>query len=100
MKVLVIGGVAAGTKAAAKLKRMDRSAEAAEKFGDGHIAMTARLTMEISGVGYRIYIGGRWGKKYAHSRALERVYLSEEEVLDVIPGHAGSSRWRRHLLRK
>ena len=27
MKVLVIGGVAAGTKAAAKLKREDRSAE-------------------------------------------------------------------------
>ena len=27
MKVLVIGGVAAGTKAAAKLKRQDRSLE-------------------------------------------------------------------------
>ena len=27
MKVLVIGGVAAGTKAAAKLKRLDRSAD-------------------------------------------------------------------------
>ena len=27
MKVLIIGGVAAGTKAAAKLKRQDRSAE-------------------------------------------------------------------------
>ncbi len=27
MKILVIGGVAAGTKAAAKLKRCDRSAQ-------------------------------------------------------------------------
>ena len=27
MKVLIIGGVAAGTKTAAKLKRQDRSAE-------------------------------------------------------------------------
>ena len=27
MKVIVIGGVAAGTKAAAKIKRQDRSAE-------------------------------------------------------------------------
>ena len=27
MKILIIGGVAAGTKTAAKLKRLDRSAE-------------------------------------------------------------------------
>lgn len=34
--------------------------------------------------GYRVYIGGRWGKKVAHGRALERVFTSEEEVLDVV----------------
>lgn len=34
--------------------------------------------------GYRVYIGGRWGKKVAHGRYLDRVFTSKEEVLDVI----------------
>ena len=34
--------------------------------------------------GYRIYIGGRWGKKYAQGRALEKFFTSEEEVLDTV----------------
>ncbi len=34
--------------------------------------------------GYRVYIGGRWGKKTAHGRYLEKVFTDREEVLDVI----------------
>lgn len=34
--------------------------------------------------GYKIYIGGRWGKKVAEGRALDRVFTSEEEVVDVV----------------
>lgn len=34
--------------------------------------------------GYKVYIGGRWGKKYANGRPLEKVFISEEEVLDVV----------------
>lgn len=34
--------------------------------------------------GYRVYIGGRWGKKVAHGQKLEKVFLSEEEVLSVL----------------
>lgn len=34
--------------------------------------------------GYKIYIGGRWGKKVAHGRPLDHLFTSEEEVLDVI----------------
>ena len=34
--------------------------------------------------GYRIYIGGRWGKKVAHGRMLEKVFTDREEVLAVI----------------
>lgn len=34
--------------------------------------------------GYRVYIGGRWGKKVAHGRKLDKVFLSEEEVLSVL----------------
>lgn len=35
-------------------------------------------------LGYRIYIGGRWGKKFAHGRMLDRVFFEEEEVLSVL----------------
>lgn len=34
--------------------------------------------------GYKIYIGGRWGKKVAHGHALEKLFTSEEEVLDTV----------------
>ena len=34
--------------------------------------------------GYRVYIGGRWGKKFAHGRALSPVFTTEEEVLSII----------------
>ena len=34
--------------------------------------------------GYRIYIGGRWGKKVARGIPLNKVFTNQEEVLDVI----------------
>lgn len=34
--------------------------------------------------GYRIYIGGRWGKKVAHGRYLDKFFTSEEEALDAV----------------
>ena len=34
--------------------------------------------------GYRVYIGGRWGKKYAHGRPLDPVFTSEEDVMQII----------------
>ncbi|RGZ01552.1 FAD-dependent oxidoreductase [Clostridium sp. AM58-1XD] len=34
--------------------------------------------------GYKVYIGGRWGKKVAHGQALEKIFTTEEEVLNVI----------------
>ena len=34
--------------------------------------------------GYKIYIGGRWGKKIAQGRALSKVIISEDELLDTI----------------
>ena len=34
--------------------------------------------------GYKIYIGGRWGKKIAHGHALDKLFTSEEEVLDTV----------------
>ncbi len=40
--------------------------------------------MEEYTTGYRVYIGGRWGKKVAHGQMLDRIFLSEEEVLSVL----------------
>ena len=34
--------------------------------------------------GYRIYIGGRWGKKVARGRYLDKVFTEKEEVLSVV----------------
>ncbi len=34
--------------------------------------------------GYRVYVGGRWGKKIAHGKPLTRIFTSEEEILDVV----------------
>lgn len=34
--------------------------------------------------GYRIYIGGRWGKKASQGRYLEKVFTEKEAALDVI----------------
>ena len=34
--------------------------------------------------GYRIYIGGRWGKKVAQGRHLDKVFTDKEEVLSIV----------------
>lgn len=34
--------------------------------------------------GFKIYIGGRWGKKVAHGIPLSKIFTSEEEMLDTI----------------
>lgn len=33
--------------------------------------------------GYRVYIGGRWGKRAAAGQLLDKVFTSEEEVIDI-----------------
>jgi len=40
--------------------------------------------LDESAYGYKIYIGGRWGKKVAHGRALDKIFTDKEEALDVI----------------
>ena len=34
--------------------------------------------------GYRVYIGGRWGKKVAQGKYLNKVFTDKDEVLDVL----------------
>lgn len=34
--------------------------------------------------GYKIYVGGRWGKKVAQGRSLGKIFTSKEEALNVI----------------
>lgn len=35
-------------------------------------------------VGYKIYIGGRWGKHVAQGKSLNKIFTSKDEALDVI----------------
>ena len=41
-------------------------------------------TIEDGTYGYKIYIGGRWGKKVSQGRALGKIFTSREEALDMI----------------
>ena len=34
--------------------------------------------------GYKVYIGGRWGKKIASGRPLDKIFTSEEEVIRLV----------------
>ena len=34
--------------------------------------------------GYKVLIGGRWGKKVAHGRSLTKLFTTKEEVMEVI----------------
>ena len=34
--------------------------------------------------GYKIYIGGRWGKRIAEGKPLSRIFTSEAEVLEIV----------------
>ena len=34
--------------------------------------------------GYRVYIGGRWGKKFARGQFLSPIFTSEEEVMGIV----------------
>lgn len=40
--------------------------------------------MEGGMYGYKVAIGGRWGKKVAHGQELNRIFTTEEEVLSVL----------------
>ena len=40
--------------------------------------------MDESTYGYKIYIGGRWGKRVAEGKPLSKVFTSEEEVLALV----------------
>jgi len=40
--------------------------------------------LEGSASGYRIYIGGRWGKKVAQGRYLDKVFTDKDEVLAIV----------------
>lgn len=35
-------------------------------------------------VGYKVYIGGRWGKKVAAGKPLDKIFTSEEDVINLV----------------
>ncbi|MGN1230326.1 MAG: C-GCAxxG-C-C family (seleno)protein [Anaerotignum sp.] len=34
--------------------------------------------------GWKVYIGGRWGKKMAHGQMLKKIFTDEQEVMDTV----------------
>lgn len=40
--------------------------------------------IEDSAYGYKVYVGGRWGKRVAHGLPLDKIFTSDEEVMDVV----------------
>lgn len=40
--------------------------------------------IEDGNVGYKIYIGGRWGKRVAHGKPLNKIFTGKEEAMDII----------------
>ena len=49
--------------------------------------------------GYRIYIGGRWGKKVAQGRYLDKVFTDKEEVLEIVEKQSCCSASRESQVR-
>lgn len=39
--------------------------------------------LEESTYGYKVYIGGRWGKRVKEGRALRKIFSTQEEVMDL-----------------
>ena len=85
MKVLVVGGVAAGTKTAAKLKRADRNMQVT--------LLTKSRDISYAGCGLPYYVGGMIQEpeelivntpaKYAALTGVE--VLTEKEVVSIDP---------------
>ena len=42
--------------------------------------------VEFEKAGYKVYIGGRWGKKTNKAEALNKIFTNEEEVIEIIKG--------------
>ena len=71
---------------------------AAKKNADGKLEIDAELCNHCGrcigkcpfhcndeGVdGYKVYVGGRWGKKIAHGQMLHKIFMDQNEVLDTV----------------
>ena len=40
--------------------------------------------LEAQTTGYRVYVGGRWGKRTAMGHALDTIFTDKEQVLDLV----------------
>ncbi len=70
---------------AAKLVDGALSIDASRCNNCGRCVAACRFdALDGSVYGYKIYIGGRWGKQIAQGRALDKIFTDKEEVLNVI----------------
>lgn len=42
------------------------------------------IRLQTERMGFKIFVGGRWGKKISHGRALSKVFTTKDEAMDVI----------------
>lgn len=70
---------------AAKLKDGKCVVDESKCFRCGRcVAKCPFKAMKSGQDGYKIYIGGRWGKEVSRGRALNKLFTSQEEVFDTI----------------
>ena len=57
-----------------------------KKWDGGHYVQLRAFQNELYciEIDFKIYIGGRWGKRISHGQALTRIFTEEEEVMAVI----------------
>ena len=48
------------------------------------IAMCPFGSVKAETDGYRIYLGGRWGKKTAHGIPMQKIFTDKEEVMKTV----------------
>lgn len=70
---------------AAKLEDGKCRVDASKCFHCGRcVAKCPFKAMKSQLDGYKIYIGGRWGKQVARGRALSKIFTSQEEVFEIL----------------
>ena len=58
-----------------------------QSFATTAVAVSANVPFHCNdeGVdGYKVYVGGRWGKKIAHGQMLHKIFMDQNEVLDTV----------------
>jgi dissimilatory sulfite reductase (desulfoviridin) alpha/beta subunit len=48
------------------------------------LANVTLMLLKTASMGYKVYMGGMWGKRVAHGIPIRKIFTSKEEALDVV----------------